>query len=309
MAILNSSELYGIRPLSDLVRLFYDSGLQSATKMYLPNLYYLCREIPDAANQLQIIIKSSDEQYRAFCQLIESLPISHLTADAVKSIDRKEFIVEEFRRFWFIDYPLPSLNRSWISSPSIVALMCDRVPLQSFSLINEIGSGCGYHLSIMMMLPQLRGANFVGYEVDPDLARLSTELVCKQAATQNVCSVNIICGDGLLIPKMDFSFTYITCAISHSQTQSLKTNIGRNSFLQAPRPLRSSDLASLTILPDLHEDYLIKASTGHMSALANISTSLDDAFLAPVSFVPCTGSGFQNDVDKQSEMIEWLRSF
>ncbi len=69
--------------------------------------------------------------------------------EAFETIDRKNFILEDFRDHIYIDRPLPIGKDQTISQPSTVAFMLEHLEPQKGDKILDIGSGSGWTTALL----------------------------------------------------------------------------------------------------------------------------------------------------------------
>jgi protein-L-isoaspartate(D-aspartate) O-methyltransferase len=78
--------------------------------------------------------------------------IDQRVLDVMAEIPRHEFVPVELAPFAYADQPLPIGYEKTISQPFIVALMTDLLEIGSEHTVLEIGTGMGYHTSIIAAL-------------------------------------------------------------------------------------------------------------------------------------------------------------
>lgn len=108
--------------------------------------------------------------------------------EAIRRVPRDAFVPEELRSEAWANRPLPIGRRQTISQPFIVALMTERLGVESGTHTLEVGTGCGYQTAILVEL----GAEVYSIERIPELAdraRRTLERVDQLPA-------DLRCGDG-----------------------------------------------------------------------------------------------------------------
>lgn len=93
--------------------------------------------------------------------------IDQSVVNALRSVDRSEFVPEEQRRFAFANQPLEIGHGQTISQPFIVALMTHVLELEPTDNVLEIGTGSGYQAAILAELVE----NVYTIEIVEPLAR------------------------------------------------------------------------------------------------------------------------------------------
>ncbi|NNE37209.1 MAG: protein-L-isoaspartate(D-aspartate) O-methyltransferase [Gammaproteobacteria bacterium] len=69
--------------------------------------------------------------------------------EAVRKVQRHEFVPEIYRPYAYLNRPLPIGEGQTISQPYIVALMSDLAQVNSNSKVLEVGTGSGYQAAIL----------------------------------------------------------------------------------------------------------------------------------------------------------------
>jgi methylase of polypeptide subunit release factors len=70
--------------------------------------------------------------------------------NAIRKVERHRFVPAEYRRFAYMDRPLPIGEGQTISQPYIVALMTELLELHPTDKVLEIGTGSGYQAAILV---------------------------------------------------------------------------------------------------------------------------------------------------------------
>jgi protein-L-isoaspartate(D-aspartate) O-methyltransferase len=119
--------------------------------------------------------------------------ISNRTISAMTNVPRELFVPADQRRQAYDDTPLPIGLGQTISSPDIVAEMCDLLDLQEGMSVLDIGGGSGYHAAVMADLVGSKGQVY-SIERIHEIAFQEKENL-KRAGVANVI---VIEGDGSL---------------------------------------------------------------------------------------------------------------
>ena len=123
--------------------------------------------------------------------------ISSRTISAMMSVPRELFVPADQRRQAYDNTPLPIGFGQTISSPDIVAKMCDLLDLQEGMSVLDIGGGSGYHAAVIANLVGPKG-QVCSIERIHEIAVQEKENL-KRAGVTNVI---VIEGDGSLgLPK------------------------------------------------------------------------------------------------------------
>lgn len=108
--------------------------------------------------------------------------------EAMKEVERHEFIPEKRRDLAYGDFAIPLKDGLTISQPYIVAKMLQLLQLQPTDKLLEIGSGSGYALAVASKIVD----KAIGIELDEDLIKQSKETHKKLGIT----NTKIVKGDG-----------------------------------------------------------------------------------------------------------------
>jgi protein-L-isoaspartate(D-aspartate) O-methyltransferase len=106
--------------------------------------------------------------------------------EAMGSVARESFVLDEDRRRAYDDGALPIGHEQTISQPWIVAAICEALELTGDETVLEIGTGSGYSAAVLARL----AAAVITIERVPELAATARELL---AGTENV---EVLEGDG-----------------------------------------------------------------------------------------------------------------
>jgi len=123
--------------------------------------------------------------------LLESGYADARVADAMRKIDRVNFIPPALLPHAYIDTPLPIGHGQTISAPGVVALMSKLLDVREGMTVLEIGSGSGYQAAILAELVGKRG-RIITIERIEWLVQFAKEN-CKRAGYSNI---EFIHGDG-----------------------------------------------------------------------------------------------------------------
>jgi protein-L-isoaspartate(D-aspartate) O-methyltransferase len=87
--------------------------------------------------------------------------------NAMRSVPRHEFVLEQYIDRAYIDQPLPINHGQTISQPYIVALMSELLEIEVGEKVLEIGTGSGYQAAVLGEM----GAEVYTVEIIPELAQ------------------------------------------------------------------------------------------------------------------------------------------
>jgi len=108
--------------------------------------------------------------------------------DAMKKVNRHEYVQENFERLAYSDRPVPIGFGQTISQPYIVAFMSHKLNVASHHKVLEIGTGSGYQAAVLAEL-----SDYVyTIEIIPELAKRAEKVLKKN----DYDNITIRIGDG-----------------------------------------------------------------------------------------------------------------
>jgi protein-L-isoaspartate(D-aspartate) O-methyltransferase len=152
---------------------------------------------------------NSQREFMVKKQLVARGITDRSILEAFRKVPRHEFVLPEYIRYAYNDYPLPINEGQTISQPFIVAFMTDALNLKHTDRVLEVGTGSGYQAAI---LAQICDSVFT-IEIFESLTR-KAESIFKNLGYRNIfCKV----GDGYLgwKEKAPFDAIIVTCAPTH----------------------------------------------------------------------------------------------
>ena len=75
--------------------------------------------------------------------------VSDRVLDAFLRVPREEFVLPEYKRFAYVDEPLPLMNGATISAISMSLLLCEYAGINVGDEVLEIGTGSGYQAALI----------------------------------------------------------------------------------------------------------------------------------------------------------------
>ncbi|MFC1484325.1 protein-L-isoaspartate(D-aspartate) O-methyltransferase [Candidatus Neomarinimicrobiota bacterium] len=93
--------------------------------------------------------------------------------DAMRTVPRHRFVPSDERRNSYADRPLPIGYGQTISQPYIVAYMCQMAGVDASSRVLEVGTGSGYHASVLAQIAD----TVYTIEIVPELAVRAKEAI------------------------------------------------------------------------------------------------------------------------------------
>lgn len=130
---------------------------------------------------------------------LEGVIRSKKVRKAMLKVPREEFVLPEYRKYAYVDSPLPILKGQTISAPHMVALMCEVADLDVGHRVLEIGTGSGYHAAVIaeIVAPEESPRKGHVYTIEriPELAEFAKENLERTGYSDRV---TVIIGDGTL---------------------------------------------------------------------------------------------------------------
>ena len=108
--------------------------------------------------------------------------------DAMKEVNRHEYVQENFERLAYSDRPVPIGFGQTISQPYIVAFMSHKLNVASHYKVLEIGTGSGYQAAVLAELSD----HVYTIEIIPELAKRAEKVLKKN----DYDNITIRIGDG-----------------------------------------------------------------------------------------------------------------
>lgn len=138
---------------------------------------------------------------------------SDRVAKALLKVPREEFVLPKYRRYAYLDMPLPILSGQTISAPHMCAIMCEELELREGLKVLEVGTGSGYHAALCaeIVAPRGGGGYVCSIEYFRELASFSKRNLRRAGYDDRVSVIN---GDGSsLLPFRDeFDRILVTAA-------------------------------------------------------------------------------------------------
>ena len=114
--------------------------------------------------------------------------LSESVMEAMATVPRDKFVLDEMRRFAYLDRPLPIGYGKTISQPFMVALMTDLLDVQPDDSVLDVGTGLGYQAAIVAKLAK----HVYSMDIIDELAKQAAERL-EELGYQNV---DVRTGDG-----------------------------------------------------------------------------------------------------------------
>jgi protein-L-isoaspartate(D-aspartate) O-methyltransferase len=108
---------------------------------------------------------------------------------AMGQVPREEFVPADMRLLAYVDEPIGIGYRQTISQPYMTALMAERLELQGWEKVLDVGTGSGYAAAVLGAL----AARVVSIELIPGLAAIARDNLGRTGRGYNV---TIVTGDG-----------------------------------------------------------------------------------------------------------------
>ncbi len=181
--------------------------------------------------------------------------------NAIKSVERHEFVPKDQQHSAYADSPLPIGHGQTISQPYIVAYMTEQLNLEADEKVLEIGTGSGYQAAVL--------AHIVSDVYTIEIVKPLCDQAKKRLKRLEYDNVHVMCGDGYKgWPKHAPFDAVILTAAAKTIPQPLIDQLAVGGRLIAP-------------VGDLWQELIL---------LKRISTDkVEKQKLIPVRFVPLTG--------------------
>ena len=116
---------------------------------------------------------------------------------ALLKVPREEFVLPEYRRYAYVDRPLPILAGQTISAPHMCCIMCQALELKPGHKVLEVGTGSGYHAALCAEIVAPENSEKKGHvytiEIVPELVKFAMENLKR---TGYLNRVTVVHGDG-----------------------------------------------------------------------------------------------------------------
>ncbi|MFA6982193.1 MAG: protein-L-isoaspartate O-methyltransferase [Patescibacteria group bacterium] len=122
------------------------------------------------------------------------IPISQKTLEALKKVDRKDFIKSESDPYAYYDVPVSIGFEQTISQPSTVAFMLELLNLEEGMSVLDVGSGSGWTTALLAYIVGKKG-KVIGVEIIPELAEFGRNNMTKY---MDLSDVNILLAENEL---------------------------------------------------------------------------------------------------------------
>jgi len=107
---------------------------------------------------------------------------------AFRSIPRENFVPVHYKKYAYVDEPLPIGFGQTISAPHMVAIMTELLQPQKTDKVLEVGAGSGYQAALLSKLVKI----VYTIEIDKNLVLYARKNIGKMG----IKNVKVVCGDG-----------------------------------------------------------------------------------------------------------------
>jgi protein-L-isoaspartate(D-aspartate) O-methyltransferase len=198
--------------------------------------------LPGGADQVTRFLASSFEDQREMQrQVMRSVGVDALVADAVATVPREEFVPPGNRPFSYLNSYVPCADQSGLTGAGLVALMLASLPHRRLERIVEVGCGSGYHAACLAAL-RPGAIHYTGFEIDPDVCRFGRSRVLAVP----FASAEVICGDALQFEEAarDADALVATASAIGIAGSSLAWNLPVGATLQEVRAITAKEFES-----------------------------------------------------------------
>ncbi|RLG14335.1 MAG: protein-L-isoaspartate O-methyltransferase [Candidatus Nanohalarchaeota archaeon] len=150
--------------------------------------------------------------------------------DAFRTINRENFVPEEYKNQAYDDYPLSIGKGQTISQPTTVAIMTFLLEPKENQNILEIGTGSGYQAAILGKIVGKNG-KITSIEIIPELA----EFAKKNLEKESIENVEVINADGSFGYKKEAPYDRIIITAGTPKiAETLISQLNDNGIIVAP---------------------------------------------------------------------------
>lgn len=179
--------------------------------VYLPGLVIpaTLHAATDYDKLRKALVDKIEEDVRDTSFFIDKTAFDPKVMQAMAEVPRHEFVLKNYRRFAYLNRPLPIGHGQTISQPYVVALMTDLLKIKPGDKALEIGTGSGYQAAILSKLAD----KVYSIEIIKELQKRASS-VLKQLGYHNVLTRS---GDGFYgwQEHAPFDVIVVTAAASH----------------------------------------------------------------------------------------------
>ena len=129
--------------------------------------------------------------------VMEGVIRSERVKTAMLTVPREEFVLPEYRKYAYVDHPLPILAGQTISAPHMCAMMCEALDLRPGHKVLEVGTGSGYHAALCAEIVAPKDSKVKGHvytvEIEPELVEFARKNIERTGYADRV---TVILGDG-----------------------------------------------------------------------------------------------------------------
>lgn len=123
--------------------------------------------------------------------VLENYISSERVVEAMKRVDRANFVPSDLKHAAYEDTPLPIGSGQTISAPSMVAIMTEKLDVNPGQTVLEVGTGSGYQAAILSELVGKDGKVF-------SIEKLEEVASFAKNNLKNYKNVEVVVGDGTL---------------------------------------------------------------------------------------------------------------
>ena len=215
---------------------------QQATLLHLRNIREYCH-LFGPTKYIRYLRSPAKERSTSLANCLKRVGFSPEIANIVSSPIRQLLPPPALRRHAFLNSTIHVNGQTYLSAPTLVALMLGSIPvtlLPKDPLIVEIGSGSGFHL--LCTAATVPHSRLVGLDLSADACVIAQGLLHKRLGTR---LLRLQRGDALHSSWLpDADYLYSTAACSLGQLQILQAQMRPGSFWTVPRQLTESEFRS-----------------------------------------------------------------
>ena len=206
-----------------------------------------------------------EKRKRLVNKLIERKVLTSLSViDAMKKIERHQFVPEGAKSSAYIDSPLSIGSNQTISAPHMNAMMCEYLKLKEGDKVLEVGTGSGYHAALCAELVAPKDSKNPGHVFSIER---HSELVKSARNSLHITGydgrVTVIHGDGTLgyPPEAPYDKILVTASSPNKIPPPLKDQLKNGGILCIPAGTKDWS-QDLYILRKINNEFEVEKKEG-----------------------------------------------
>ena len=252
---------------------------------------------------------------RLLFEVLEAAGFSTDTLNAINRNPRHEYVPQDCAHLAYLNWSVPLAPGSCLSSPGIVALMCEMVPSDAEGTGVEIGGGSGYHAAVL--ITKCQAIYIHAYEAIKRVADEARARLARKNMTR--ISVHPYAFTADHVVPSNLAFVYHTAIARTGLFPNAAQALREGGLYIAPRPLSNPEYSAKPTDMDLsakhktYTDYLAKGTSAAcvLSSWIKHGSILTQATsLYGVTFVPnIEATSFNKAVAKNRVLTQLIAAY